>query len=461
MGSVKNYIANENDVENTVCDFIKFCDFVENEKPYATEKGDLSVKACCELNKRLRHPEPHAKATDRMEKYPSIHLWFSVAVNAGIIVRTDAKGGKTAYTITEKYADFKKMNLFSQYLLIFYVWYCHTDQMLQYGQSGGLVSMLNAMIDPIFTQLSESNPGKWIKYDRNVSERPAKKNDPIKAMMAYYYKTAQNFRDLGLVVIEGNGTRDDYLNWPMIEKLKPTGFGVALAKACTQRQFVMYNDYSEGYNLNFFIDDINAIGDEEEDRDDEGEREPFIVPFLECFPKNSIDADAICLIVYGHDGTDAESGPDDDRIFEFKVSLGKKCYRIIRCSPEHTFEDLHLAIIDAFDFDDDHLYAFYLDGKRYSRYAVNAPGLQEPPFADEVRLKDERLRNKQRISYLFDFGDSWEFDVVLDITSEPGTVPKNPKIIKSVGESPEQYPSYEDDEDDYDEEDGEDGEEIQ
>jgi len=108
VGSVKNYIANENDVENTVCDFIKFCDFVENEKPYATEKGDLSVKACCELNKRLCHPEPYAKATDRMEKYPSIYLWFAVAVNAGIIVRTDAKGGKTALYHNRKVRRFQK-----------------------------------------------------------------------------------------------------------------------------------------------------------------------------------------------------------------------------------------------------------------------------------------------------------------------------------------------------------------
>ena len=41
-------------------------------------------------------------------------------------------------------------------------------------------------------------------------------------------------------------------------------------------------------------------------------------------------------------------------------------------------------------------------------------------------------------TYLFDFGDQWQFDIkVMEIRE--GTVEK-PELIKAVGDAPEQYP---------------------
>lgn len=45
--------------------------------------------------------------------------------------------------------------------------------------------------------------------------------------------------------------------------------------------------------------------------------------------------------------------------FTFKVSTRKNCWRTIVASSEHTLEDFHNAIQDAFEFDSDHLYAFF------------------------------------------------------------------------------------------------------
>jgi len=382
-----NYIANENDVRDTVYDFLKFCDFIESEKPFATQKGDLSVKACYELNKLLHYPEANAKTTDRMDKYSSISLWFSVALEAGFIIRVDAKGSKSIYTVAEKYADFKKMNVFSQYLLIFHVWYCFIDPEVQYNERG-FTSVLSGLMDPIFAQLSKSNPLQWIKYSEDKSKMFGGKNYPVQVMMGHYYKTAQNLRDLGLIVFEESGRRADYFNWPIIERLKPTDFGASIARACTLRKYALYNNYADKAYLG-----INWYGyDNDTDNDGqspEAKKEPFIGPFIECFPEDSIDTAGICLIIFEHDGSDT-----DARVFECTVSLGKKCYRVIRCLPEHTFEALHLAIQEAFNFDNDHLYSFYLDGKSHSSYAVNSPYLEEPPFTNEVRLGDEHLKNK-------------------------------------------------------------------
>jgi len=103
---------------------------------------------------------------------------------------------------------------------------------------------------------------------------------------------------------------------------------------------------------------------------------------------------------------------------------------------------LHLAIQEAFEFDDDHLYSFYLDGKRYSDYSVNSPYSENPPYSDEVCLGDARLINKQRILYLFDYGDCWEFDILVDVETGTDISLEEPEIIKTVGKSPEQYHYY-------------------
>jgi len=162
---------------------------------------------------------------------------------------------------------------------------------------------------------------------------------------------------------------------------------------------------------------------------------------LNCTPDDTVDVVGINKIIYGYEPTDESV---NDRIFEFKVSLSIKCYRIIRCLPSHTFEDLHSAIQDAFDFNDDHLYSFYLSGERYSHHAVHSPNAFESPYADAVCLSDVRLRDKQCILYLFDYSDCWEFDVTVGISKKGTESFKNPEIIKSVGDSPKQYSDYSD-----------------
>ncbi|MCL2814581.1 MAG: plasmid pRiA4b ORF-3 family protein [Oscillospiraceae bacterium] len=443
------YIAEEKDVKDTVVDFMRFCDFIETAKPFATQKGDLSVKACYEVNKLLRYPEQNAKDTARMHQYATVALWFIIAKQAGFIACFDAKGGKSICGTTDKYADFKTMNIFSQYLLIFHIWFCFVDPEAQYGERG-FTSVLSDLMDGIFSQLAENGSNQWIKYEENKSGIYGRNMNPVQFMMGMYYKTACTLRDLNLIDFVESNKSIQYFNLPLIEQLKPKNFGVALSKACEQRKYVWFNAYAEKayIGLNWFADKKD-FEDEEELYEKTMEAlkngtTTFISPFLSCFPEKSVDMPAIYASIFEHENLN-----NDTRVFEFKVSLSKRCYRTIRCLPEHTFEDLHLAIQKAFEFDNDHLYSFYLDGKRHSSYEISAPYSERPPFTDEVRLGDERLTNRQRILYLFDYGDCWEFDIVLDVKNETDLKLKNPEIIKSVGESPEQYPDldYEDDDD--------------
>jgi hypothetical protein len=384
-----------------------------------------------------------------MHQYPSVSLWFSIAKEAGFIAYAETRGSKNIYTTTSKYVDFKKMNLFSQYILIFYIWFCFVDASTQYKESG-FGSIVIRSIDNIFAQLAKNGSHRWIKKNENEVHLYSYESDPVQFMMKLFYKSAHNLRDLGLIMFEEDDKRDDYFNTPTISQLKPTEFGVAIFDACEQRKYIWLNVHSGGSHFGFFYD-INAEDEEElyqsGSENFEIKVESFVTPFLDCFPQGSIDIADIRLILYEYDNLHS-----DNRVFEFTVSLSKKCYRVIRCLPKHTFEDLHLAIQNGFEFDNDHLYAFFLDGKRFSKYAVNCPYSEEPPFTDELCLGNCRLINKQRILYLFDFGDEWRFDVVLDIKHDIEMVFEDIEIIKSVGKSPEQYPDYDYDYDDEEDE---------
>ena len=83
----------------------------------------------------------------------------------------------------------------------------------------------------------------------------------------------------------------------------------------------------------------------------------------------------------------------------FKVSLGKGIWRKIKLSFKHTLEDLHDSIQKAFDFDDDHLYSFFMDGKRYSRHAFHSPMCNQGPYVNESIIGELELFIKQKFLY--------------------------------------------------------------
>lgn len=122
----------------------------------------------------------------------------------------------------------------------------------------------------------------------------------------------------------------------------------------------------------------------------------------------------------------------------FKVKLSSSCWRILQFSSSHTLLDLHDLIQNAFDFDDDHLYAFYMDGKKYSKHYYNAPMDNHGPYVNEVKIGELDLYEGQSFLYLFDFGDEWEFNIhLLKITE--GEEVGVPQIKEKFGEAPDQY----------------------
>jgi hypothetical protein len=127
-----------------------------------------------------------------------------------------------------------------------------------------------------------------------------------------------------------------------------------------------------------------------------------------------------------------------DGIFTFKVSLGK-IWRRIAIPAGLTLLDLNDAIQHAFRFDNDHLHSFIYKDHFGKDVSVNHFLDDEPPYSNQIRIGDTPIRPGQRMNYIFDYGDYWEFEILLEAIEPPDPEMKSAKIIESQGKAPRQY----------------------
>jgi len=129
-------------------------------------------------------------------------------------------------------------------------------------------------------------------------------------------------------------------------------------------------------------------------------------------------------------------------LYVLKVWLDKPLYRTIAIGASATLDDLHLAIQSAFRFDNDHLYAFFMDGEPWSSERFNDPRMEEFPFASAVKLSELDLYAGKRFVYVFDFGDNWEFWITVLQIDPSAPEPKSPKVVDKQGKNPKQYSGW-------------------
>lgn len=129
--------------------------------------------------------------------------------------------------------------------------------------------------------------------------------------------------------------------------------------------------------------------------------------------------------------------------------------RTIAVRADQTLVDVHDALQAAFEWDDDHLYSFWLKGTFWARdgseytHPVHADqpnplgpfAIGPAPKSAAVRLHRLRLKKGQRIAYLFDFGDEWRVALtVREIRADDGL--SYPRLLEATGDAPPQYPDY-------------------
>lgn len=130
--------------------------------------------------------------------------------------------------------------------------------------------------------------------------------------------------------------------------------------------------------------------------------------------------------------------------YTWRVSLGKP-WRRIEIPGELSLEWLADAILDAFDFDNDHLYHFAFRDRRSQAVEIVCPRINDAEsWADEVAIQDLPLAEGATMTFVFDYGNTWKFTLKLESITEVDPTLKEPKIIQSSGKAPAQYDEDED-----------------
>jgi hypothetical protein len=234
------------------------------------------------------------------------------------------------------------------------------------------------------------------------------------------------------------------------ESITPSTFGVTLARVLSETRNLFYwnlpNRRKNGElgaipGSPFPGEDSLALFEQEPKRkkskaaitEDKGRPgESFFLPFVPLSSEGELQKTLPREGVKFVDGT-----------YVFKVALAKNLWRRIEISADQTLLELHRAIQKAYNFDDDHLYSFFMDGKAWSHESFTSPYDEEGPWADDVRIGELGLFIGQNILYLFDYGDEWHFQVELEEIRTEGLKPREPKISEKKGKAPEQYGDYE------------------
>lgn len=114
-----------------------------------------------------------------------------------------------------------------------------------------------------------------------------------------------------------------------------------------------------------------------------------------------------------------------DTVYQIKVSLrdiSPMIWRRLLVPADLTLHGLHRAIQIAFEWQDYHLHAFKLHGRRYGTMWTG----ERHYHADgrEIALTELGLRLRQRILYEYDFGDFWEHDIRVEarLTRDAGKI---------------------------------------
>jgi hypothetical protein len=137
-----------------------------------------------------------------------------------------------------------------------------------------------------------------------------------------------------------------------------------------------------------------------------------------------------------------EQDEEREGVYVFKVSLGR-VWRRIAVPSGASLDVLAGAILDSVKFDSDHLYRFIYRDRFGATVNAMHPYCDEGPFTDEVAVGQLPLEPGQSMTFHFDFGDDWRFDVKLERINPPDPRLKRPKVLESKGKAPEQYPAWE------------------
>jgi len=121
-------------------------------------------------------------------------------------------------------------------------------------------------------------------------------------------------------------------------------------------------------------------------------------------------------------------------------------YRDIVIKHNQTFQDLHLAILKAYEFDNKHQATFYRSndqwerGREISLEKYDKDYRAEPLIMMNTTIGSEIRDTNQKFIYVYDFVKNWTFLIeLINVTKEESSKIIYPATSRTEGIAPQQY----------------------
>ncbi len=392
--------------ESIVDDFSVFLNYLEENNIKLTKTNHfLQGKVVYTLNQKMTLEEMKNVTTRTpQDSYPLIHLFYHLAIS-GKLFKVNYTKSYNYLRPAEHLKKYRKLTKTEKYLFLLETLWLDCDwKKLQVGRFG---YRCEDDLEQTLSVLLKHGPDKYVKVTTGTSLKG------LTFSLEYFLKYLSYFGLWRVKYYESahKGSRRAY-----------SADGITLSKLGAQICPILLQYWPlEEYNLPY----MRYLGI---DFGIPGQRiafeKPFWISFIDIFPEVS--------------GTIPRE--DDNNQIEgnyiFKVSL-QSSWRKIKISSSSSLEDLHLIIQDAFNFDNDHLYAFFTSGKAWQGENYSSP-YSDGFNAAEKKIIDLGLLPGQEILYIFDFGVEWRIKVKYErLIEEPQLL--KPQVIDKKGQSPEQY----------------------
>ena len=380
-------------------DFTTVLDFIGEEglkttgKYYTLPQGRLS-----ELNERMSHPVKHRLKRPQQRSFPHLHGLFLILRASGMGITKGAPPNGRLMIDEEMVASWLDLNPTERYFTLLESWLVQGSAEIL-GEGGGWCHTFTSQSIQLWQRLKK--------------RRTVVPDEQYTVLSGTLRLTTAALMDLfGWIQLEYHDPKEREGVKPAAVERLPLGDAMTEVIA---RWMLSESHY----------DERNAAKI--------GTLQPLFQPHFPEWKRNLVPPEE----------------PFREGDHSWRVSIGKPWRRIVAPAGA-TLDDLAMAILDAFDFDDDHLYCFELPDRRGRSLRIACPYEEDASaFTEEVRIGDVPLPVGGTMTFVFDYGDDWQFDVKFESVDSKKSRRKKPKVIAKGGKAPAQY--HWDDEDDWDE----------
>ncbi len=374
----------------------------------------MPAKVAADLNQRLSNPIEIALQRPVQKSYPNVHGLYLLLRATGL-AEIVAEGKKARLALNPTiYQSWQQLNPTEKYLSLLEVWFLRSHPELLGDERAGPLMMGDRCLQ-VWPRLTKKTSATFSDYNAQDN-------------YAYFL----GFHNLALMELFGlititPGQPTSGKGW-RFKKVRAEPWGKVLMTAIGKANQIVFHDWPGT------LDPTLPLGD----------FQPLLQPYFPEWQR--------CLAV-----PTVEFRPGRHI---FKVTLGN-IWRRIAMAGNATLADFSDLIRESVDFDDDHLDVFTykaptgLTLEAFHPFASNAD-----LFSDEVKIGHLPLSVGGTMEYMYDFGDRWQFQIVLE-SIEPESDPEPPagfqkikktktakrkkskplgEILEVHGEAPEQYP---------------------